>query len=265
NVAVAGSFLISSCLLSLRLGLKLETAVIVAAIRCSVQLTILAGILKPVLETDNPLIIFGMGLFQLLLSFGEIMYIRASKVHRHMIWTVAISNTASVLVIIFLGNQFSLRTSPWYAPREFVPIFGMITGNAMTSVAVTMNTFLQMVVDRKDMIEMYLSYGASGWECLQPIVVHSLGMGLLPSINQMAITGLVTIPGGLLTGQLLAGADPYNATRYQQIIMFMMNSACTLACVMTAMFASVILIDDHCRLRVDLISKSNKLPSFKDL
>ena len=44
-------------------------------------------------------------------------------------------------------------------------------------------------------------------------------MALTPSINQMAIAGLVAIPG-MMTGQVLAGQDPSQAARYQIMILF---------------------------------------------
>ena len=37
----------------------------------------------------------------------------------------------------------------------------------------------------------------------------------------MMVVGLVTLPG-IITGQLLSGADPLNAARYQMLIMFML-------------------------------------------
>ncbi|MCG8343545.1 MAG: ABC transporter permease, partial [Chlorobiales bacterium] len=45
--------------------------------------------------------------------------------------------------------------------------------------------------------------------------------GMIPSINAMMGVGLVFIPG-MMSGQILAGADPLQAIRYQIIIMLML-------------------------------------------
>jgi len=45
--------------------------------------------------------------------------------------------------------------------------------------------------------------------------------GMLPTINTMMVLGLVSLPG-MMTGQILAGANPIDAVRYQIVIYFML-------------------------------------------
>ncbi len=49
--------------------------------------------------------------------------------------------------------------------------------------------------------------------------------GMIPTVNAMMIMGIVSLPG-MMTGQILAGAAPLDAVRYQMVIMFMI-AACT--------------------------------------
>ena len=51
---------------------------------------------------------------------------------------------------------------------------------------------------------------------------------MIPVVNSMMIMGLVSLPG-MMTGQILAGADPSQAVRYQILIMFMIASCVALA------------------------------------
>ena len=44
---------------------------------------------------------------------------------------------------------------------------------------------------------------------------------MIPSINSMMGVGIVFIPG-MMTGQILAGADPLEAIRYQIVVMLML-------------------------------------------
>jgi putative ABC transport system permease protein len=44
-------------------------------------------------------------------------------------------------------------------------------------------------------------------------------VSLIPTLNQMLVVGIVSLPG-MLTGQVLAGVDPVDAASYQILILF---------------------------------------------
>ena len=54
---------------------------------------------------------------------------------------------------------------------------------------------------------------------------------MIPSINSMMGVGLVFIPG-MMTGQILAGADPLLAIKYQMVVMLMLVGSTTLGSVL---------------------------------
>ncbi|WP_225607728.1 MULTISPECIES: ABC transporter permease [unclassified Pseudomonas] len=53
---------------------------------------------------------------------------------------------------------------------------------------------------------------------------RALYTGMIPTLNQMAAAGIITLPG-IMTGQILAGMDPLDATRYQILLMFLLAAA----------------------------------------
>ncbi|HEV2130982.1 MAG TPA: ABC transporter permease, partial [Longimicrobiaceae bacterium] len=55
---------------------------------------------------------------------------------------------------------------------------------------------------------------------------------LIPTINGLMVVGIVSLPG-MMTGQILAGASPVVAVRYQILVMFMLAAsvALTAGCV----------------------------------
>ena len=59
---------------------------------------------------------------------------------------------------------------------------------------------------------------------------RALRTGLMPMLNAMAATGIVSLPG-MMTGQILAGIDPVEAAKYQMLIMFLIAGATGLAVV----------------------------------
>jgi putative ABC transport system permease protein len=54
---------------------------------------------------------------------------------------------------------------------------------------------------------------------------------MTPTINSLMVTGLVSLPG-MMTGQILGGADPRVAVRYQVVVMFMIAAAVALGCLL---------------------------------
>jgi putative ABC transport system permease protein len=50
---------------------------------------------------------------------------------------------------------------------------------------------------------------------------------MIPTINSMAVMGIVSLPG-MMTGQILAGSDPEEAVKYQIVIMFLIASGTAL-------------------------------------
>ena len=173
-----------------------------------------------------------------------------------MTLTIFVSIFVSCMIVSIVGVALAIHAVPFYSPREFVPIFGMVVGNTMTSIAVAINSLMNSLVNGKERIELYLAFGSTSWEAARPIILESLRLGLLPGINQMAITGLISIPG-MMTGQILAGSDVDNAVRYQQIIMFMITSSSALGAIMAVLSCIFIIFDRHSRLRTDFIYKKS--------
>ena len=60
------------------------------------------------------------------------------------------------------------------------------------------------------------------------MVKAAVKAGMIPTIDSMKTVGLVQLPG-MMTGQILAGADPIQAVRYQILVMFMISGATAIA------------------------------------
>src|SRR3546814_4670290 len=109
-----------------------------------------------------------------------------------------------------------------------------------------------------------LCLGATRRRALLPVARQALTTALMPIINSLAATGLVSLPG-MMTGQILAGVEPMEAVKYQLMIMFLIAGGTTLGAV-TAVFAGLHrLTDNRDRLRLDRLAgedrKSTRLNS----
>ncbi len=123
----------------------------------------------------------------------------------------------------------------------------------MTGVALGLNTLISTAVRERVTIEARIALGADRWTAFRTVLRTSLRSGLIPITNQMAAAGLVSLPG-MMTGQILAGAEPVEAVKYQVLIMFLIGGAVGLG-VLAAVFAGARrMTDDRHRLRLDRVN-----------
>src|SRR5207244_7634120 len=80
------------------------------------------------------------------------------------------------------------------------------------------------VTARTAEIEAYLALGAHYHQASQDAVRYALRASLMPTVNGLMVVGIVTLPG-MMTGQILAGASPLIAIRYQIVVAFMQAAA----------------------------------------
>lgn len=112
-----------------------------------------------------------------------------------------------------LVTQGALSLEPWFYPRFFIPLAGMIFSNAMNSVSLA--------------AERYASELGAG----QGVAVarsRAFQAALIPVINSLFAVGLVSVPG-MMTGQILSGVEPTIAARYQILVMCMVYGSAGLS------------------------------------
>ena len=81
-----------------------------------------------------------------------------------------------------------------------------------------------------------LGNGASQWEAAQPFLRAAIIKAFNPCIANMAVMGLVAMPGTMI-GQILGGADPSRAIKYQMMIVVITFVASMLSLMITVWLA----------------------------
>lgn len=251
DLAVAALLLLINGGMSFSFGLGLERTLLMSTGRMILQLAVLAVMLKFIFSTDAawPSLVFA--LLMLAATGYEVASRQSRRVKGWRGYALAGGPPflAGLITTIFAATVI-VGASPWYAPRYFLPILGMIVGNALAGAGLVLDAMADGVARERPAIEARLALGHTRFEALSDVVRRSVHAGMLPILSTMATAGIVAIPG-MMTGQILAGADPTEAAKYQVMILFLIAGATGLA-VLSAAYGSVLLLtDERHRLRLD--------------
>lgn len=254
DLLLAAGLLIINGAISVVFGLRLERSLAVAAARMVVQLTAVGYVLKFVFEQTSPSWTVFIATIMILVAGFELMQ-RQEKRPRG--WLAYGLGNATLLLTGGIATLYAtaviIGPSPWYTPRYVLPILGMVLGNTLTSVSLALQTLNEGAVRERTAIEAQLALGATRFQAFSSLLRHSLRMATTPLLNTMAVTGVVTLPG-MMAGQILAGADPGEAAKYQIIIMFLLTGASGLGAFAAAFGSVFLLTDPRHRLRLDRLA-----------
>lgn len=217
-------------------GLGLGRSLLVGAIRATVQLLLIGQVL---------VWLFGAQQWYLVLAVLFVMVATATQSATGRVktkgsrWPLRWLCGAAILlgsgVTLVYVNGLVVRVTPWYDPQYLIPIFGMIVGNAMNGAALAADRVRSGFEAHNDEIETLLALGASPVQASARVVREAISAAMIPTVNALTVVGLVSLPG-MMTGQILAGADPTQAVHYQLVVMFMLTGATAITAVCTAIW-----------------------------
>jgi putative ABC transport system permease protein len=182
-----------------------------ALARAALQLTLLSLVLTGIIQ--DPLLV-GLGLAVMLLAAIWTAARRAATPWRR-VPPLALSMLLGPLVVMIVA--FSSGAIE-FTPRYALAIGGIIIGNTMTVAILTQRIYRGAVHDHWDEVEGWLALGATPWESTRWLARGAIQTALLPSIDQTRTTGIVVLPGAFV-GAIFAGASPFEAGRFQLVVL----------------------------------------------
>lgn len=233
DIALASSLIIIVLLLSWQLRLQLTKTLLIAAVRTVVQLSFIGLILAWIFAREQwyeVLIILTI----MTLIAGSAAKNRVKRHYKGLLVDTLISVSASGVLVTAIAIVVILNVQPWYTPQFVIPILGLILGNSLTAISLTSNQLIENFHAQQGRIEMMLSLSARPFEAVHEPIRAAIINGMTPTLNSMLVVGIVSLPG-MMTGQILAGADPTQAVRYQIITMFLICVSSTLGCTISAL------------------------------
>ncbi|EUC64922.1 ABC transporter permease, putative [Rhizoctonia solani AG-3 Rhs1AP] len=252
NVGIGFCFVAADAVVSYGLGLGVGTSLVSAAIRCTVQLSIMALVLQSVFEASSPWAVAGISCLLLVLGSFETVANKSKYRFSGMLPSTFVAMAISTIPVSIIGTRFAMSETKFWAAEKYIPILGMLCGSTISGIVVATTSVLKELHENRDKVETYLAFGASRYEACKPIATSALRLALTPTINQMSVIGLISIPG-MMTGAILGGASVDQAAKLQMVIMFMINACTTLASIVGMFSALYRAIDDCARIRSDRI------------
>ncbi|HEY9721862.1 MAG TPA: iron export ABC transporter permease subunit FetB [Oscillatoriaceae cyanobacterium] len=254
QLALAAALMGVNVVLSLFFSLGLGRDLVVASLRMTIQLLLVGYVLTWIFAQGQPVPVL-VAASAMAIAAGIAAVDRTKRRFRGIYWqsTVAIMGAAFGVTALALVGILQIR--PWYDAQLAIPLLGMVLGNALTAVSLALDRFTGTLVTERAQVETLLALGASRWEAAHGAIRETLRVAMIPTLNTMAVMGVVSLPG-MMTGQILAGAAPTTAVGYQIVIMFMIASASALGTLAIVLLAFRALFDARDRLRLDRLSSS---------
>ncbi len=215
--------------ISILAELRLAKTLLWAGCRATVQLLTIGVLLNWIFQKQSILLTsFILGVMVLIASqaaLSRVHPVRFSKSFLRNFFEVFVSLGGSTFLCIFFASAFVLKAGAWHLPEVMLPFSGLLLGNSLTGISLGMSHWQRSLLENRELIETRLALGATAWESVHSIFRQSMITAMTPLLNSMTVAGIVSLPG-MMTGQILAGASPDLAVRYQ-IATLLLISICS--------------------------------------
>lgn len=219
-------FVLIPLFLSKTLNLGLEKDTIIAVVRSIIQLLAVGYILHFVFSSDSYFYI----LLMVLLIIGAATQNARKKGATIKGITWKLIATFVFVEILTQGILLGLHITPPQA-QYIIPISGMMVGNSMVLSILFLNRFTAEVHAYEDEIELILSLGGTPKQAIHRQLITSIKASTIPTIESQKTMGLVQLPG-MMSGQIIAGADPIQAVQFQLLVLFLLLTTAVITSVL---------------------------------
>lgn len=254
DLAIAALLVLALAATSHLTRLGLERDMLIAALRTVLQLALIGWLLETLFTFAALHWVALMALAMLLIAGREVM----ARQKRRLLggWAFGIGTLSmflSAFTVTVLALTVIVGPEPWYMPQYAIPLLGMMLGNTMTGVALSLDRLTEGAWRQRAVIEGRLMLGQPWQQAMADIRRDAMRSGMIPTINAMAAAGVVSLPG-MMTGQILAGSPPALAVKYQILVMFTITVGTGFGTIAAVLAGSRRLFDHRQRLRLDRLS-----------
>ena len=251
DILFAGIIILGLVILLAYYRLGVTRSLAIASVRLVIQLFLIGYVLRFLFEEGKEGYVAIMAGVMLLVASREIL---ARQKRRLKGWSGfglgASTLFVSSFAIALYGLFIVVRPEPWYLPQYSIPLLGMIMSNTMSAIGLSTDRLTSALHDNRAIIEQRLALGESSHQAILPYLRDCIRTGIMPVVNSMATAGIVSLPG-MMTGQILAGAIPTEAVKYQIIIWFLIAGGVGFGMAAALKLIEWRLFDERQRLRLE--------------
>ena len=200
-----------------KIGVSINKQIVTAFVRMIIQLILVGLFLEYIFDINSTLI----NLLYVIVMITAASYsaitkagIQVKKLFKPILIAFMIPN----VFMLFYLNFFVLNLNGVLDARFTIPIAGMILGNSLTSIIMGLNTFYTSIKTNENEYLYMLSLSCNRNEAIRPYFKNAVSAAMSPALATIETMGIVALPG-MMTGQILGGASPFVAIKYQIVIM----------------------------------------------
>ncbi|MCC8188198.1 MAG: ABC transporter permease [Bacteroides sp.] len=221
-------------------------ATLIGTARMIVQLFLIGMYLKYLFLWNSPWINFLWVVIMIFVA-SETALSRTHLKRNILLIPISVGFLVSVTLVglYFLGVVLQLDNV--FHAQYFIPIFGILMGNMLSSNVIALNTYYSGLQREQQLYYYLLGNGATRAEAQAPFIREALIKSFSPLIANISVMGLVALPGTMI-GQILGGSSPNVAIKYQMMIMVITFTASMLSLMITISLASRRSFDSYGRL-----------------
>ncbi|MFW5700697.1 MAG: ABC transporter permease, partial [Cyclobacteriaceae bacterium] len=173
---------------------------------------------------------------------------RVKLIWHNFLLPVILAGLLSMMIIdgFFLGTV--IRLDYFFDARYFIPISGMVLGNSINHNIVGLTTYFEGLSKRNELYYFILTNNGSRKQAIRPYIQDAIVKALNPLLANMSVIGLISLPG-MMTGQILGGASPAIAIKYQVMIMLAIFVGCAMILVISILFSNFFVFDAYDNIR----------------
>ncbi|WP_375000504.1 ABC transporter permease [Aeromicrobium sp. CTD01-1L150] len=189
----------------------LQGPVLVAGTRALVQLTVVALVIAFVVED-----------LWLSSAFVLVMFATAVLTTSRRVGGLAVWPGAAAAMGVALVPVLAIILGTGAVPAEgiaVIPVAGIIIGNTMTAHTLAGRRAFDALREGLPQYEAGLSVGMLPQQAIREIIHDRVPEALVPGLDQVRTTGLVTLPGAFI-GVMLGGGSPVQAATAQVLVLF---------------------------------------------
>jgi putative ABC transport system permease protein len=218
-------FVTFAILLSKGTRVGLEKDIVIGSIRTAIQLIAVGYVLQAIFELQSWTFIILM--LSVMITVATLNARKKGKGLPGIGWRIGVAIASTE--VLTMGLLLSLNIID-ATPRYVIPISGMIIGNGMVVSGLFLNRLRAEMDTRREEIKVYLALGATSKQAVSYCLRNAVKASMLPTIDGMKTVGLVQLPG-MMTGMIVAGANPIEAVRYQILIMYSFASSAAITAI----------------------------------